>query len=152
MVAEMPDNLIDTVQGCAALKARMAARSLTRLYDEALKPVGLKVTQFTLLAAIKHGMPESISHLAELLAIERTTLTRNLGLLESKGLIEVGPEGYRRARSMGLTAEGEKILKRAIPLWWDVQDRVTSRLGDPDWNTAKASLTRLSAEALELKS
>lgn len=130
----------------------MAARSITRLYDETLKPVGLKVTQFTLLVAIKQGMPQSISELADLLAIERTTLTRNLSLLESKGLIEKGPEGYRRARIMSLTPQGEDMLKQALPIWFDVQERVTSELGNTEWHTASTTLTHLSDRAIEILS
>ena len=130
----------DVGRECAALRTRMAARKVTRAYDEALRPLGLKVTQFTLLIAIKQGAPDSISQLAEMLALERTTLTRNLQLLEKEGLVDVEPEGYRRARSMSLTKKGEAKLKKALPIWRTTQNRIVARLGKDRWNEAKILL------------
>lgn len=134
------------------MKTCMAARGLTRFYDDALKPVGLKVTQFSLLATIEQGQPKSISQLAQWLSIERTTLTRNLSLLENKGLVRLGPEGVRRARSMTVTVKGERILNRAMPLWQEAQQRVTSKLGDTEWDNTKIVLDQLSNVAVELGS
>ena len=134
----------DVGRECAALRTRMAARSVTRIYDEAMRPVGLKITQFTLLVAIKMGAPESISQLADHLAMERTTLTRNLQLLEREGLVEVGPEGYRRARSMRLTKTGEAKLKKALPIWQATQDRMVAALGKDRWTDARRHLEELS--------
>ena len=134
----------DVGRECAALRTRMAARSVTRIYDEAMRPVGLKITQFTLLVAIKMGTPESISQLADHLAMERTTLTRNLQLLEREGLVEVGPEGYRRARSMRLTKTGEAKLKKALPIWRATQDRMVAALGKDRWTDARRHLEELS--------
>ena len=133
----------DVERECAALRTRMAARKVTRAYDEALRPLGLKVTQFSLLIAIRKGAPESISQLAEILALERTTLTRNLRVLEKEGLVEIGPEGYRRARALGLTTAGEAKLKEALPLWRAAQDRFVKRIGKRRWSEAKALLDEL---------
>lgn len=135
---------IETVsRECAALRTRMAARAVTRAYDEALRPLGLRVTQFTLLASIALGAPDSISALAELLAMERTTLTRNLRLLEKEGLVAVGPEGYRRARSLRLTAAGRRKLDQALPKWREAQDHLISKLGATRWRDARALLSEL---------
>ena len=142
----MTSSVDDVGRECAALRARMASRRVSRAFDEALRPVDLKVTQFTLLAAIRRGAPESISELAEALAMERTTLTRNLRILERRGLIEIGPEGRRRARALRLTAKGETLLERALPLWRRAQDRVVARLGERRWREARALLEEL-AEA-----
>ncbi|RMD63276.1 MAG: MarR family transcriptional regulator [Alphaproteobacteria bacterium] len=133
----------DVERECAALRTRMAARKVTRAYDEALRPLGLKVTQFTLLVAIRRGAPESISQLAEILALERTTLTRNLRRLEKDGLVAVGPEGYRRARSLRLTKKGEAKLERALPLWRATQNRLVKRLGKDRWHETRALLSDL---------
>ncbi len=133
----------DVERECAALRTRMAARKVTRAYDEALRPLGLKVTQFTLLVAIKRGAPDSISRLADNLALERTTLTRNLQRLEKDGLIEIGPEGYRRARSLRLTERGEARLEQALPIWRTIQDRLVAELGRERWEDAKLLLNDL---------
>jgi len=122
---------------CAALRTRMASRAITRAYDEALRPIGLRVTQFTLLNAIKLGTPDSISGLADRLAMERTTLTRNLRLLEREGLITVGPEGHRRARSLHLTEAGERKLEQALPRWREAQDKLVAALGPDRWDDAR---------------
>ena len=137
----------DVGRECAALRTRMAARSVTRLYDEALRPCGLRITQFSLLVAIKVGAPRSISRLADRLAMERTTLTRNLQLLERQGLITVEEEGYRRARAMRLTDAGDAKLAETLPVWRETQDRVVATLGRQHWDDARRLLEDLSRMA-----
>lgn len=130
---------------CAALRARMASRKVSRIFDEALRPLGLKVTQFTLLAAIERGAPSSITELAEALAMERTTLTRNLRVLERRGFIEIGPEGRRRSRPLRVTEKGKALLQAALPVWRNAQDRVVARLGRDRWRTVQAALEALAS-------
>ena len=130
----------EVVTECVGLRIRMIARSITRAYDEALRPIGLKITQFTLMVVIKRGAPESISQLADILAMERTTLTRNLQLLERDGLVELGPEGYRRARMIKLTPLGETKLEEALPIWRSTQNRVVESLACDDWKQTKTIL------------
>ncbi|RMF15441.1 MAG: MarR family transcriptional regulator [Alphaproteobacteria bacterium] len=141
----MTTDVEEVKRECAALRTRMASRRITRAYDEALRPLDLKVTQFTLLVAIRQGAPRSISELADALAMERTTLTRNLKLLEGKGLIEIAPEGHRRARTMRLTSKGEEKLDQAMPVWRAAQDRLVRRLGRERWDAAKTLLEELAA-------
>ena len=129
-------------ENCACLRARMAARKLTRIYDKALKPVGLRITQFTLLIAIKDGRTKSVSELADLLAMERTTLLRNLKVLEDAGLVVSEPSGEGRALSLKLTPLGEKRLHEALPYWQKAQGKVESELGG-DWPVAKSSLEQI---------
>ncbi|GGB64659.1 MULTISPECIES: MarR family winged helix-turn-helix transcriptional regulator [Henriciella] len=109
---------------CAALKVLRAGRVLTRAYDEALRPTGLTITQYTLLNAIGHYEPDSIVTLGQLLDIERTTLSRNLALLEKAGLVHLGEQGSDRKRELLLTTRGVKKLEEAYPLWDSVQTRV----------------------------
>ncbi len=90
----------DVRENCAALRARMAARKLTRSYDKALKPAGLKITQFTLLIAVEAGSVKSLPALADMLALARSSLVRNVKLLEDEGLIEAAPSA--EGRSVGL--------------------------------------------------
>ena len=134
----------DVGNECAVLKTRMAARNVTRAYDKALRPLGLKSTQFTLLVAIHQGAPRSVSRLADFLAMERTTLTRNLQLLEKEGHIEMSPEGYRRERGMKLTAAGEALLAKALPIWRATQDRFVAAVGNDDWHSMAGALERIS--------
>lgn len=124
------NNLIET---CACFWTRAAARRLTRDYDEALKPIGLKITQFSILAIIRNVQPKSITDMSAIMAMERTSLVRTLTLLEKKGYIKMGPEGYRREREMSLTNKGKKILERAIPLWNEAQNKFKARLGSTIW-------------------
>jgi DNA-binding MarR family transcriptional regulator len=75
---------------CACFNPRKVARAVTQLYDDALRPAGLRVTQFSLLVVVRMAGPVSVTRLAELTVLDRTTLTRNLELLERQGWIEGG--------------------------------------------------------------
>ncbi|KAB7742765.1 MarR family transcriptional regulator [Parvibaculum sedimenti] len=136
----------DVRESCAALRARMAARKLTRLYDRALKPTGLKITQFTLLIAIEEGSVKSLTQLADALALERSSLVRNVQLLEGEGLIEAEPSGSGRSLGLKLTKEGRKVLTQALPLWRKAQDEVEGNLGSA-WPSVKKSLHLLISKA-----
>lgn len=114
---------------CASFHLRRADRVITQLYDEALRPVGLKSTQFTLLTAIRLKGPVAINGLAQGMVMDRTTLTRNLRPLEKEGLIRIAPGKDRRVREVSLTETGKSRLKRALPIWRQVQERVAKRLG-----------------------
>lgn len=133
---------------CAALMTRMAARSVTNAYDRALRPAKLRITQFSLLMAVRNqASAMSIKGLAERLGMDRTTLIRNLKVLEKDGLVEIGPEGYRRAKAMRLTAAGEAKLEEAFPLWERAQEAFVAQLGDDNWSTTKDLLERLNHTA-----
>ncbi|ABS61834.1 transcriptional regulator, MarR family [Parvibaculum lavamentivorans DS-1] len=132
-------------ENCAALRARMAARKLTRAYDKALKPSGLKITQFTLLIAIAEGSAKSMTALADHLALERSSLVRNVKLLEDDGLIEAAPTGEGRSLGLVLTKAGRKKLTQALPLWRKAQDDVETALG-ANWTGVKKSLQQLIAK------
>jgi DNA-binding MarR family transcriptional regulator len=133
-------------ENCAALRARMAARKLSRAYDRALKPVGLKITQFTLLIAIEERRAKSLTALADMLALERSSLVRNVKLLEEEGLIEAEPTGQGRSLGLALTKKGRKLLTEALPLWRQAQDDVEGNLGAA-WPGVKKSLHLLIAKA-----
>ncbi len=118
---------------CTSFNLRKAARAVTQFYDEALKASGLKSTQFSLLtmAAAAGGAP--ISRLADDMAMDRTTLTRNLRPLEEAGLIRIEAGDDRRVRKVVVTADGEHILSRAVPMWRRAQTHMIDRLGDEQW-------------------
>ena len=102
---------------------------ISRFYDRALQPSGLKITRFSLLSVVRELGPVSISGLADALALERTSLTRNLRPLEKKGLIDVAPEGYRRARMVAITDEGQAVWDEALILWQQAQRTIDEHLG-----------------------
>ena len=111
---------------CSAHRIRRKARLISRQYDEALRPSGLKVTQFSLMVAIETQKHGSISELAEAMGLERTTLTRNLSVLQNLGFVEPKPDQSGRSRQMQLTAKGLQALEVAFPYWQDVQLKIES--------------------------
>ena len=128
---------------CACHKTRMAMRSVTRAYDEALRPLGLRATQLLLLVAIAAEGAMSISALADTIGMDRSTLTRNVQPLEEEGLIQRGGEGWRRSRALKVTSEGRALMSKAIRLWESAQENLRRKLGQKDWATVHASLDRL---------
>jgi DNA-binding MarR family transcriptional regulator len=129
-------------KACFALHARMTARILSRAYDAALRPLGLSLPQFSVLGVIGHGTTLSETALADRLGLERTTLVRNLKVLEEKRWIEPVPaEG--RGLQHRLTPEGRDVLAAAIPLWCQVQDDLEGRMTDVDPESARQALRAL---------
>jgi DNA-binding MarR family transcriptional regulator len=115
---------------CACFKVRKAARAITKLYEEVLRPSGLRATQFSLLMATRVMGPVTMLNLAQVTVMDRTTLTRNLQILEKRGLITIKPGEDRREREINLTAAGMEVLNKAIPLWEEAQERVRKGLGE----------------------
>lgn len=107
---------------CSCTKIRKSARMVTQLYDNTLREAGIKQTQFTLLAALANTGPIAMTQLADLLALERTGLTRNLNVLQRQGWITVesGVEDTRQ-RIVTLSEHGFDKLDQAIPYWQKAQ-------------------------------
>jgi len=103
---------------------------LTQQYDEALQPVGLRSTQFSILAVVAHVDAITITELADFLVMDRTTLTRNLKPLEKQELVETIPGEDRRTRMISLSKTGLAKLKQAIPLWQEAQQGFINYMGD----------------------
>lgn len=136
------EEIVDIHNMCACSHIRMASRAVTRFYDEALRASGLKGTQFVLLAAIEAGEAASITDLAELIDIERTTLVRNLQLLRKEGL--VAPEkGVNGRQKPTLTKLGVETLEAALPLWRHAQSEIEDRLGFGSWQVTRRRLGEL---------
>jgi len=115
---------------CACFKVRKAARAITKLYEEVLRPSGLRATQFSMLMVTRVMGPVTVVKLAQVMVMDRTTLTRNLQILEKRGLIMIKPGEDRREREVNLTAEGMEVLAKAVPLWEEAQERVREGLGE----------------------
>jgi len=114
---------------CLCLHAQRAARALVRRFDEALRPVGLKVGQFSLLNSLNRPEPPSIGSVASLLAMDRTTLTANLKPLERRGLLQIiADETDRRTRRLRLTDAGRTVLASAVPIWERTQAQIEREL------------------------
>ena len=121
----------------------MVSRVVTQLYDDSLRPSGLRVTQFSILAMIARLGEASLKQLEDELAIDQTTLTRSLVLLERDGVIERASHPDGRIKAMRLTAQGRRALEVARPLWAQAQGKVLRELGAKAWSDAQRRLTRL---------
>lgn len=118
-------------QNCTVFNLRKASRALTQHYEEIMKPSGVLPTQFTLLVVTRAMEPIAISKMADVLVMDRTTLTRNLKPLEREGWVSVKQSRQdKRAREVSLTKKGVKHLEQALPLWQEAQRRVRESLGD----------------------
>ena len=114
---------------CTCFNLRKAARAVTQAYDKALKPSGLRSTQFALLSVVAKLGPVGIKDLAKALVMDRTTLGRNLKVLSNRALLEIGEGDDRRYRPITITARGQEALDLALPLWEQAQTRLASDLG-----------------------
>ncbi len=128
---------------CVCNTLRMASRAVTQLYDDVLRPSGLRVTQFSILATIARLGQVNLKVLEDTLAIDQTTLTRSLNLLERDGVIERVPHPDGRIKAMRLTSKGRRALEVARPLWAQAQDKVLRELGTKAWADAQRRLTHL---------
>lgn len=118
---------------CTCFNLRKAARAVTKMYDEALKPSGLRATQFSLLTVLENNGPSGVTELAEALVMDRTTLTRNLKPLLKSGLLKVVDGDDRRRRPIAVTSKGHDVLAQALPMWRKVQGQLLENLGSRRW-------------------
>ncbi|MFQ4142677.1 MarR family winged helix-turn-helix transcriptional regulator [Chlorogloeopsis sp. ULAP02] len=126
---------------CMGMHVRRASRILTQVYDEALRPVGLMLNQFTLLVSIHLVESTPITRLAQELFTDQTTLTRNLKLLEKRGLVTIEPGEDRRIKLVSLTIEGQAVLAQALPLWEQAQAEVMRHFSQQKWQTLLSLLS-----------
>ena len=130
---------------CLCLHVQRAARALARRFDEALRPIGLTNGQFSLLMSLNRPKPPGMTAVAELLAMDRTTLTAALKPLRRRGLVRIAADpADRRGRLMTLTAKGRKSLARAVPVWRKTHAAVEALLHDGDGDRLRNNLRALS--------
>lgn len=115
---------LSAARGCHCLAVRRTARAITRLYEEKLRPHGLRATQFSILAALALKGPTRVGELADLLGLERTSLTRSARVLERQGWVGTAPSDDARERPLRLTAAGRRKLEDAFPAWREAQEMV----------------------------
>lgn len=114
---------------CLCTKLRRASRGVTRLYDDALAPVGLNAAQFSLLRNLQRLGQPSITTLAEAMGLDRSTLGRNLRVVQGMGLVVLGEGSDQRSRQVALSEAGLRVLEQGAPLWEQAQQALAKRLG-----------------------
>ena len=131
----MPDDILQDrlppskLGSCTCTDIRRAARKLTSLYDTALAPAKITITQYSVLASIGRAGPLSHTALAQKLGMDRTTLTRNLRpLIKAKWMAVARGEDHRQ-HLLQLTVAGKKKLNRCLPLWEKIQNQFISEIG-----------------------
>jgi DNA-binding MarR family transcriptional regulator len=130
---------------CLCLHAQRAARALSRRFDEALRPAGITSGQFSLLNALNRPKPPPIGPVAQLLAMDRTTLTAALKPLERDGLVTISRDlEDRRNRLLGLTDKGRAVLAAAVPIWRDLHAIIEAGLPELQPNDLRDALNSLS--------
>jgi len=127
---------------CACLSFRQASRMVTQLFDDALMPVGLLSSQLPILIVLALYSPLTITRLATMLVMDRTTLTKNLKVLKSRGLIREVPDKDRRKTLLELTAKGEALLVKSHPLWLKAQQRIVDGFGPGHWQVIRKELNQ----------
>jgi DNA-binding MarR family transcriptional regulator len=135
-MSELPAGLPGLPCMCARL--RRASRVLTQLYEEALRPTGLRATQFTLLQALSLAGEVTQGDLGRMLAIDSTTLTRTLEIMSRHGWIAERRGEDRRERWVRLSRGGHDQLQRALPFWEKAQAHVARQLGNKRWRELRA--------------
>jgi DNA-binding MarR family transcriptional regulator len=139
MTTSLERAAIEVREECLASKLRMASRAITQRYDDAIADSGIRSTQFTLLVALAQAPLVPLSKLAEVLVMDRTTLTRNLTPLVREGLVEARSAEDKRVRAFALSAEGKRMLERALLGWRKAQADMKRALSAED----RADLTRI---------
>ena len=128
---------------CTCSELRKAARAITLLYDNAFKSTGLLSTQFNVLQAIYEIDSIRITDLANKLGMDRTTLTRNLSVLERHGFIEISQGKDHRTRIVTATQKGQVAVSKTILMWSEIQCKVKQKLGENSWRELMHNLGQL---------
>jgi DNA-binding MarR family transcriptional regulator len=119
---------------CMCGNFRRASRALTQLYDDALRPLGLRANQFTILQALSRAGELSQGQMGKMFAMDSTTLTRTLRIMSRQGWIAERRGHDRRERRLRLAKAGRKQLDLAFPIWKEKQAELKRRLGDKRWH------------------
>lgn len=119
---------------CLCATLRRAARAVTQVYEQALRPFGLRCSQFTILQFLSLAGEVSQGHLGAMLAMDSTTLTRTLKIMVGQGWIAERPGKDRRERWLRLSTAGESQLNRSLPAWEKAQASLRQKLGEQAWS------------------
>lgn len=136
---------------CMCSSVRRASRALTQLYEHALRPLGLRATQFTILQVLSRVGEVSQGKLGEILAMDSTTLTRTLEIMLQRGWVAERRGDDRRQRWLHLTKAGKSQLDRAWPVWEKVQSQLQHKLGEQAWKRLFQLTDQLSLLAITVR-
>jgi len=124
------DKSIDVIAGtCIAVRLRMLNRVVTNIYDDSLRPLGLKVSQLNILVVTARLGLARPSQVCDILQLDVSTLSRNVKPLQANGWLEVVEEDDARAQPFRLTPQGKRLIERAIPAWEEAQRQAAELLG-----------------------
>ncbi len=138
----MGDIAETTAGACLATRVRQLSRIVTRVYDDAMRPLGITASQYTLLAQLAARDSITAVEIGHELDIEKSTLSRNLKRLLALGHINMDPPAGRRGRGLHLTVKGQAILKDAFPIWQDAQKRAVAVMGADSRNVLDGLLAQ----------
>ncbi|HEY4199894.1 MAG TPA: MarR family winged helix-turn-helix transcriptional regulator [Devosiaceae bacterium] len=133
----------DEFDECLVLNTRMAARAVTRRYDVKLRPYGVTAAQFTVLISVARRPDRSVTEIAGSIAMERSTLSRNLDLLERKGLIYGHGAERGNGRLCAMTEAGSALVEVLVPQWRAMQAELRTQLAQPDLQSMVTALQQL---------
>jgi DNA-binding MarR family transcriptional regulator len=123
-------NIETIARSCIAVRLRLLNRVVTNFYDDALRPLGLKVSQLNILiVSAKLGLARP-AQVCAILQLDASTLSRNVERMRAHGWLEVVPEEDARAQPFRLTPQGKRLIEKAVPAWEEAQRRATELLGD----------------------
>ena len=141
---------MEPINECSCAAVRSAARAVTRAYDEILRPLQLRMTQYSILSKVSKEGQLALSDLAERMVMDRTTLARNIKPLEREGWMTVVVGSDRRERLLSVTPAGVEVLERARPLWLLATRRLDEKLGLPQAEVMRQSMREVVKAAREL--
>lgn len=138
-IAEIAEN---TSAACISTRIRQLSRIITRVYDDALRPLGITASQFTLLTQLAQQDGITAVEIGHTLDIEKSTLSRNLKRLLQDGLLTMDPPAGRRGRGLHLTPKGETVIQAGFPVWREAQTRTIRVLGPESRSLLDGLLTQ----------
>ncbi|MDD5276969.1 MAG: MarR family winged helix-turn-helix transcriptional regulator [Methylovulum sp.] len=140
-VVVTPD--FECCKDCIGFNLRKATRAVSQFYDELLRPIGIRSTQYSLLVYLHMSGSITVTQLADNVVMDRTTLTRNLNVLEKEKFVTVISGLDRRTRLVTITQDGLVILDKAYPLWYQAQSRIKGAMSEAQLNGLLDNLSAL---------
>jgi DNA-binding MarR family transcriptional regulator len=138
-IAEIAES---SAAACISTRVRQLSRIITRVYDDALRPLGITASQFTLLTQLAQQDGITAVEIGHSLDIEKSTLSRNLKRLLALGHLTMDPPAGRRGRGLHLTPKGEMIIQKAYPVWKEAQSKAMRVMGPESRATLDGLLTQ----------
>ena len=132
-------------QTCVAGHLRILNRVVTNIYDDAFRPLGLKISQANILTIVAQQGVSRPSDICERLQLGASTLSRNVERMRAKGWLEIVPSDDARTQSLRLSADGKRLLERAYPLWQEAQRQAAEILGKEEVKLLNKAANKLRA-------